>query len=184
MHLIFSIHEQTGNGLYNTAYVIDDRGEIAGKYRKVQITYSELSAGMIPGEDIRCIDTKFGRIGIVTCWDAWFPETARELYRQGAKILFHPSAGKPMCMWQSRARENGLPIVSAYAGEPEFCCIISSHGEEIAHITDAEAGYVTAEIPLGRETYTFWLGLGPEQSRRGACERNVKLPEIRNELYR
>lgn len=179
MHLIFGIHERTENAFYNTTYVIDDNGEICGKYRKVQITYSELSCGMAPGEELKAIKTRFGKIGVLTCWDAWYPEVARELYKQGARILFCPTAGFPVCCWQSRARENGLPFVSSCSAGPQYSAIYDADGREIVHIAE-DGDFVSAVVPMGASAYTEWLGVDPDQSRYGACERNLHIAEIRS----
>lgn len=183
MHIIIGLHEQTEEAMYNTAYVIDDNGDIIGKQRKVQITYSEVVNGMAPGEELKAINTKFGKIGILICWDAWYPEVARELYKQGARILFHLTAGRPVPIQRARAQENGIPFVASFTSLPEYSCIYDGHGDEVAHVESVEKGYVTAKVLLGKPFYIPRLGVMASDSVNGAYAHDVHKVEIRKDLY-
>lgn len=95
--LIASLFERRAEGLYhNTAAVLDpDRGYL-GKYRKMHIPddpqYYE-KFYFTPGDlGFRAWDTRFGRIGVLICWDQWYPEAARLTALAGAEILFYPTA--------------------------------------------------------------------------------------------
>ncbi len=131
--LITSLYERRAPGLYhNTAVVFDVDGTIAGKYRKMHIpddpAYYEqfyFTTGYIGLEPI---DTSIGRLGVLVCWDQWYPEAARLMALAGAEILIYPTA----IGWESsdtadekcRQREawitvqrghaiaNGLPLVA------------------------------------------------------------------------
>ncbi len=95
--LIASLFERRAEGLYhNTAAVIDADGRYLGKYRKMHIPddpqYYE-KFYFTPGDlGFRSWDTKFGRIGVLVCWDQWYPEAARLTALSGAQILFYPTA--------------------------------------------------------------------------------------------
>jgi N-carbamoylputrescine amidase len=95
--LIASLFERRAEGLYhNTAAVIDADGRYLGKYRKMHIPddpqYYE-KFYFTPGDlGFRSWDTKFGRIGVLICWDQWYPEAARLTALAGAQILFYPTA--------------------------------------------------------------------------------------------
>ncbi len=95
--LIVPLFERRAPGLYhNSAAVIDADGRYLGKYRKMHIPddpkYQE-KFYFTPGDlGFRAWDTKFGRIGVLICWDQWFPEAARITALQGAKIIFYPTA--------------------------------------------------------------------------------------------
>ncbi len=95
--IIASLFEKRAAGLYhNTAVVIDADGALLGKYRKMHIpddpAYYE-KFYFTPGDTgFRAWDTKFGRIGVLICWDQWYPEAARLTAMQGAEILFYPTA--------------------------------------------------------------------------------------------
>jgi N-carbamoylputrescine amidase len=74
----------------NTAVIFGRDGAILGQYFKVHLTQPELDAGYIPGDDLPVFDLDFGRIGIMTCLDNSFPETARTLAVKGAEVIFFP----------------------------------------------------------------------------------------------
>ena len=95
--LIASLFEKRARGLYhNTAAVLSPDGEIAGLYRNMHIPDDPLyfeKFYFTPGDlGFRNFDTPFGRIGVLVCWDQWYPEGARLTAMQGADILFYPTA--------------------------------------------------------------------------------------------
>src|SRR3954447_13641233 len=95
--IIASLFEKRAEGLYhNTAAVIDADGSYLGKYRKMHIPddpqYYE-KFYFTPGDlGFRSWDTRFARIGVLVCWDQWYPEAARLTAMSGAQILFYPTA--------------------------------------------------------------------------------------------
>jgi N-carbamoylputrescine amidase len=95
--IVASLFEKRAAGLYhNTAAVIDADGSYLGKYRKMHIPddpqYYE-KFYFTPGDlGFRAWDTKYARIGVLVCWDQWYPEAARLTALQGAQILFYPTA--------------------------------------------------------------------------------------------
>jgi N-carbamoylputrescine amidase len=95
--IVASLFEKRAEGLYhNTAAIIDADGRYLGKYRKMHIPddpqYLE-KFYFTPGDlGFKAWDTKFGRIGVLVCWDQWYPEGARLTAMQGAEILFYPTA--------------------------------------------------------------------------------------------
>jgi len=95
--VIASVFEKRADGLYhNTAAVIDADGSIKGIYRKMHIPDDPLyyeKFYFTPGDTgFRAWDTAHGKIGVLVCWDQWFPEGARLTALQGAQILFYPTA--------------------------------------------------------------------------------------------
>ncbi len=95
--VIASIFERRASGLYhNTAAVIDADGSLLGIYRKMHIPDDPLyyeKFYFTPGDlGFRAWSTRHGRIGVLVCWDQWFPEGARLTAMQGAEILFYPTA--------------------------------------------------------------------------------------------
>lgn len=131
--LVTSLFEKRAAGLYhNTAVVFDTDGSMAGKYRKMHIpddpAYYE-KFYFTPGDlSFTPIDTSLGRLGVLVCWDQWYPEAARLMALNGAELLIYPTA----IGWEStdtpeekaRQREawitvqrghavaNGLPVIS------------------------------------------------------------------------
>ena len=131
--IVTSLFERRAPGLYhNTAVVIDSDGTIAGKYRKMHIpddpAYYE-KFYFTPGDiGFHPIQTSVGKLGVLVCWDQWYPEAARLMALQGAEILIYPTAigyaASDTEDEQQRQREawttvqrghavaNGLPVVS------------------------------------------------------------------------
>lgn len=131
--IVTSLFERRAPGLYhNTAVVIESDGTIAGKYRKMHIpddpAYYE-KFYFTPGDlGFHPIDTSVGRLGVMVCWDQWYPEAARLMALQGAEILIYPTAigyessdaaeeqQRQRRAWQTVQRghavANGLPVVA------------------------------------------------------------------------
>ncbi len=95
--VIASLFEKRAAGLYhNTAAIIDADGKLLGVYRKMHIPDDPLfyeKFFFTPGDlGFRAWETRYGRIGVLVCWDQWYPEAARLTAMQGAEILFYPTA--------------------------------------------------------------------------------------------
>ncbi len=95
--VIASLFEKRASGLYhNTAVIIDADGSLLGIYRKMHIPDDPLyyeKFYFTPGDTgFKAWETKFGKIGVLICWDQWYPEGARLTAMQGAEILFYPTA--------------------------------------------------------------------------------------------
>ncbi len=95
--VVASVFERRAAGLYhNTAVIIDAGGKILGVYRKMHIPDDPLyyeKFYFTPGDTgFRAWDTKYGKIGVLVCWDQWYPEAARLTALQGAEIIFYPTA--------------------------------------------------------------------------------------------
>lgn len=131
--LVISLFEKRAPGLYhNTAVVIEKDGTIAGKYRKMHIpddpAYYE-KFYFTPGDlGFHPIQTSVGKLGVLVCWDQWYPEAARLMALQGAEILIYPTAigyessdaadeqQRQRTAWttvqRGHAVANGLPVVT------------------------------------------------------------------------
>lgn len=95
--LVTSLFEKRAPGLYhNTAVVFEKEGSVAGKYRKMHIPddpgfYEKFY--FAPGDlGFEPIDTSVGRLGVLVCWDQWYPEAARLMALKGAQLLIYPTA--------------------------------------------------------------------------------------------
>ena len=131
--LVTSLFEKRTAGLYhNTAYVFECDGTIAGKYRKMHIPddpgfYEKFY--FTPGDiGFEPINTSIGKLGILICWDQWYPEAARLMCLKGADILIYPTAigwfdedsedekNRQLQSWitiqKSHAIANGVPVIS------------------------------------------------------------------------
>lgn len=131
--LVTSLFEKRAPGLYhNTAVVFDSDGTIAGKYRKMHIpddpAYYE-KFYFTPGDlGFNPIETSIGKLGVLVCWDQWYPEAARLMTLKGAEILIYPTAigwessdtpeeqQRQLNAWiisqRGHAVANGLPVIS------------------------------------------------------------------------
>ena len=131
--LVTSLFEKRTTGLYhNTAVVFDTDGSIAGKYRKMHIpddpAYYE-KFYFTPGDmGFHPIQTSLGRLGVMVCWDQWYPEGARLMAMRGAELLIYPTAigyessDTPdeqerqreawMTVQRGHAVANGLPVIT------------------------------------------------------------------------
>ena len=95
--IVASLFERRAPGLYhNTAVTLNADGAIAGVYRKMHIPDDPLyyeKFYFTPGDlGFHAVDTAFGRVGTLVCWDQWFPEAARLTALEGAEVLFYPTA--------------------------------------------------------------------------------------------
>ena len=131
--IVTSLFERRAPGLYhNTAVVLEKDGTIAGKYRKMHIPddpgYYE-KFYFTPGDlGFQPINTSVGRLGVLVCWDQWYPEAARLMALAGAELLIYPTAigydphdtkdeqERQRMAWQTVQRghavANGLPVVT------------------------------------------------------------------------
>ena len=131
--IVTSLFEKRAPGLYhNTAVVFEKDGSIAGKYRKMHIpddpAYYE-KFYFTPGDlGFKPIDTSVGKLGVLVCWDQWYPEAARLMALHGAEILIYPTAigwestdehdekvrqrDAWIAVQRGHAVANGLPVVS------------------------------------------------------------------------
>ena len=131
--LVTSLFEKRTAGLYhNTAVVFEKDGTVAGKYRKMHIPddpgfYEKFY--FTPGDlGFEPIDTSVGRLGVLICWDQWYPEAARAMTLRGAEVLIYPTAigwfdadsseekARQVESWitiqRSHAIANGIPVLS------------------------------------------------------------------------
>ncbi len=155
---------ESDHGLYhNTAVLIDREGRIVGKYRKVHLTIGETDSGLTPGREYPVFQTDFGRIGIMTCWDSWFGESARALALNGAEILFLPLAGDsdPLHwdhVWKTRAIDNGIWLASSVTVTTAPSQILNPRGEVVAE-AKSDFSCAVAEIDLNQEWRQKYLSV-------------------------
>ena len=182
--IIASLFERRAPGLYhNTAVVLDTDGSIAGKYRKMHIpddpAYYE-KFYFTPGDlGFHPIETSLGRLGVLVCWDQWYPEAARLMALEGAELLIYPTAigyeSSDTTDEQQRQREawtvvqrghavaNGLPVVtvnrvgleqdpSGQTGGIRFwgsSFVAGAQGELLYRASDTEEAQEVVEVDLG-----------------------------------
>ncbi len=183
--IVTSLFEKRAEGLYhNTAVVLDADGSIAGRYRKMHIPddpgYYE-KYYFTPGDlGFEPIDTAVGRLGVLVCWDQWYPEAARLMALAGAQLLLYPTAigwdmqddaGERLrqhdawlTVQRGHAIANSLPVLvcnrtgheadpSAQTGGIRFwggSAVIGPQGEMLAEATADTAEVLVAEIDASR----------------------------------
>ena len=182
--IVCSLFERRASGLYhNTAVVMERDGSIAGKYRKMHIPddpgYYE-KFYFTPGDlGFHPIETSLGKLGVLVCWDQWFPEAARLMTLAGAELLIYPTAigwdpsdiqeeqQRQLDAWctiqRSHAVANGVPVISvnrtgfeadpADAGGIQFwgnSFICGPQGEYLAQAAADEPSVLVTEIDLQR----------------------------------
>ena len=113
LHIVLSLYERDGHLVYNTAVLLGADGRLIGKYRKVCLPHGEVEDGIAPGRDYPVFDTKFGKVGLMVCYDGFFPEVARELSNRGAEVIAWPVWGCNQLLAQARACENHVYLVSS-----------------------------------------------------------------------
>ncbi|GAC28663.1 carbon-nitrogen hydrolase family protein [Brumicola pallidula] len=85
-----SFYEQAGSEVFNTTTVINNKGEVVKRYRKIY-PFFPYEEGVSCGQDFVVFDVPQGRIGVAICYDLWFPEVARQLTSMGAEVLIYPT---------------------------------------------------------------------------------------------
>lgn len=182
--LVLSLFEKRATGLYhNTAVVMEKDGSIAGKYRKMHIpddpAYYE-KFYFTPGDlGFTPIQTSVGKLGVLVCWDQWYPEAARIMALRGAQLLIYPTAigtestdtpheqARQLEAWitvqRGHAVANGIPLVAVnrvgFEADPSGATggisfwgnsfICGAQGELLQHLGTDEDTAIV-EVPLQR----------------------------------
>jgi len=186
--LVLSLFEKRAPGLYhNTAVVIEKDGSIAGKYRKMHIPddpcfYEKFY--FTPGDlGFRPIQTSVGTLGVLVCWDQWYPEAARLMALNGAQLLIYPTAiggvgtdSKEEQQTQRQAWQlvqrghsvaNGLPVITVnrvgHEDDPSgntigldfwgYSFATGPQGEILAQFSTEEEGVKVVDIDIDRTEY-------------------------------
>ena len=167
LHAVFALHEKTPRGVFIAAWLVSPQGEIVGRYNKRNLRLSEMEMGLSPGDEHGVFDTALGKIGILICWDAWFPESATELARRGAEIICFPLAGDGVAeradhVWRARALDNQVYWLASCTDNCSRAPsrVIAPDGSVLAE-TSAPNSLAVAEIDLNARVETFWLSVGP-----------------------
>jgi N-carbamoylputrescine amidase len=153
MHAVFGVTERAGNALYNSAVLIGPDGYI-GTYRKLHL-WDQENRIFSPGDlGLPVFHTALGRIGILICYDLWFPEAVRTLVLGGAQLLCVPTNWVP------------LPTGNGASGEAmaNVLCMASSHINSLPVVAADRCGVERGQEFLGRSiitSHTGWVVAGP-----------------------
>jgi len=135
------------HGIFNTALIYDRGGSLVGTYDKLHLQTHDLK--YTPGEHLHAYESDFGPFGVMICADRRWPETARTLTLQGARVIFNPTYGMHdglnLCMMRTRSYENGIFIVFTHPGQS---LITDPRGAVVCNNEDAGKTYTVTEIDL------------------------------------
>src|ERR1051326_244605 len=155
LYIVAGLLEKTGDTVFNTAVLIDRKGNLTGKYRKVALPQEEIDGGITPGDSFPVFDTDFGRIGLMICWDVTFPEPARALAQKGAEIIFLPIWGGNVNLAKACAIENQVYLVSSTYDM--ITAVFDQEGKVMKEATDDDP-VVVVDIDLNKQKLLPWIG--------------------------
>ncbi len=180
IHIVVGLVERDGHLIYNVAVLIGPDGRIIGKYRKVCLPRGEVDAGLAPGRDYPVFETKLGKVGMMVCYDGFFPEPARELTKRGAEIIAWPVWGCNPMLASARACENHVHLVSSTytdsASKWTLTAVYDHAGQPLAK-AEKWGTVITADVDLSRRH--FWRNNLGDFKAENLRSRPIALPELR-----
>ncbi|MBQ7336103.1 MAG: carbon-nitrogen hydrolase family protein [Clostridia bacterium] len=153
--------------VYNSSYILDREGREIGRYRKVHLTHSEQTKGLSNGTDFPVFDLDFGKVGIMICFDNYFPESARILGNRGAQLVLYPLYGDTLFpQWElkmrARAIDNSMYVapcrIDSRCTDIVFTGLVSPEGT-VLHRLDSQPAHLVVDVDMDREVKTQTTGM-------------------------
>jgi predicted amidohydrolase len=166
LYIVAGLFEKDAHKVYNVAVLLTPQGEIGGKYRKTTLPDSEASAGVVPGHEFPVFKTRFGTLGMMVCYDGFFPEVARELAKRGAEVIAWPVWGCNPELARARAAENHVYLVSSTYEDVSsnwMRTAVWDHTGDMMAAAQDFGSVVMAEVDLNATTR--WRSLGDFRSK-------------------
>ena len=163
---------------YNSAVLVDREGRLVGKYRKIHPYFPEEPSGVVPGDEVPVFPTEFGLVGIMVCYDSWWPETARLLALQGAEVILFPNAGYEMKIMPARAIDNAAYLAISSLHHP--AAVLDTRGDLLALRTTEGLAWATPDLnhkPPCHPNAGGSMNCGPGGRRAARNARSLKLYE-------
>jgi predicted amidohydrolase len=161
LYIVAGLLERDGHLVYNVAVLLGPDGKIVGKYRKVTLPRGEIEGGIMPGKEYPVFDTRFGKVGMMICYDGFFPEVARELSNRGAEVIAWPVWGCNPLLGAARACENHVYVVSStYTDVSSDWMISAVYGHDGRPLAQAKewGSVAVTEVDLNKPLH--WQSLG------------------------
>jgi predicted amidohydrolase len=161
LYIVAGLLERDRHLVHNVAVLIGPDGKLAGKYRKVCLPRDEIAAGIAPGHDYPVFETRFGKVGLMVCYDGFFPEVARQLSNRGAEVIAWPVWGCNPLLAGARACENHVYVVSSTYEDVSrnwmLTAVFDHEGKTLA-CAQKWGTVVVAEVDLDQRLH--WPSLG------------------------
>jgi omega-amidase len=147
--VVYGCTRKAADGIFNTALIYNRKGLLVGMYDKLHLQTHDYK--YTPGKHLRVYESEFGPFGVMICADRRWPETARTLTLQGARVIFNPTYGMHgelnLCMMRTRSYENGIYIVFTHPGQS---LITNPRGAVVCNNEDTVKTYAITDIDLSR----------------------------------